>query len=78
LSGGERRRLGLASALARHPRVLFLDEPSFGQDANSWLDLIDRLRDFLAGRGAIIVATHDQLFIDAMAHRVIQVERGKR
>jgi energy-coupling factor transport system ATP-binding protein len=78
LSGGERRRLGLASALARHPRVLFLDEPSFGQDANSWLDLVDRLRDFLAGRGAIVVATHDQLFIDAMAHRVIQVERGKR
>jgi ATPase subunit of ABC transporter with duplicated ATPase domains len=36
------------------------------------------LRDFLAGRGAIVVATHDQLFIDAMAHRVIQVERGKR
>jgi energy-coupling factor transport system ATP-binding protein len=78
LSGGERRRLGLASALSRHPRVLFLDEPSFGQDANSWLDLIDRLRDFLAGRGAIVVATHDQLFIAAMAHRVIRVEHGKR
>lgn len=73
LSGGERRRLGLASALARHPRVLFLDEPSFGQDANSWLDLIDRLRDFLAGRGSIVVATHDQRFIDAMAHRVIPI-----
>ena len=78
LSGGERRRLGLASALARHPRVLFLDEPSFGQDANSWLDLIDRLRDFLAGRGAIVVATHDQRFIDAMAHQVIHIGEGDR
>lgn len=73
LSGGERRRLGLASALARHPRILFLDEPSFGQDANSWLDLIERLRDFLGGRGAIIVATHDDKFIEAMAHRVIRI-----
>lgn len=73
LSGGERRRLGLASALSRHPRVLFLDEPSFGQDANSWLDLIERLRDFLAGRGAIVVATHDDKFVKAMAHRVIRI-----
>lgn len=73
LSGGERRRLGLAAALARHPRVLFLDEPSFGQDANSWLDLLDRLRDFLAGRGAIVLATHDQRLVDALAHRVIEL-----
>lgn len=78
LSGGERRRLGLASALARHPRVLFLDEPTFGQDANSWLDLIDRLRDFLAGRGAIVVATHDRRFIDAMAHVVVRLDEGTR
>lgn len=78
LSGGERRRLGLASALSRHPRVLFLDEPSFGQDANSWLDLIERLRDFLAGRGAIVVATHDEKFIRAMAHRVIQIGNEPR
>lgn len=73
LSGGERRRLGLASALARRPRVLFLDELSFGQDANAWLDLLDRLRDFLDGRGAIVLATHDQRLIDALAHRVITV-----
>lgn len=73
LSGGERRRLGLAAALARHPRILFLDEPSFGQDANSWLDLIDRLRDYLAGRGAIVVATHDRRLIDALAHVVIEL-----
>lgn len=73
LSGGERRRLALASALARHPRVLFLDEPTFGQDAISWLDLVERLRDFLAGRGSIVLATHDQRLVDALAHRVIEI-----
>lgn len=73
LSGGERRRLGLASALARRPRILFLDEPSFGQDANSWLDLIDRLRDFLEGRGAIVVASHDHRLVESLAHRVIRI-----
>jgi energy-coupling factor transport system ATP-binding protein len=57
---------------------LFLDEPSFGQDANSWLDLIERLRDFLGGRGAIVVATHDEKFVEAMAHRVIRIGGGSR
>lgn len=71
LSGGERRRLALAAAIGRHPRILLLDEPSFGQDANAWHDLVDRLRDFLAGRGAIVLATHDTALVDALAHRVI-------
>ncbi|MFM6967891.1 MAG: ABC transporter ATP-binding protein [Microbacteriaceae bacterium] len=78
LSGGERRRLALAAALARHPRILFLDEPSFGQDANSWLDLIERLRDFLAGRGAIVVATHDENLVAALAHHVINLDEVTR
>ena len=78
LSGGERRRLALAAALARHPRILFLDEPTFGQDANSWLDLIERLRDFLAGRGTIVVATHDANLVAALAHRVINLDEVAR
>ena len=78
LSGGERRRLGLASALSRHPKILILDEPSFGQDANAWLDLVDRLRDFLEGRGAIIMATHDSRLVDALAHHVINLDEVSR
>lgn len=73
LSGGERRRLAIAAALAREPRVLLLDEPSFGQDAHSWHDLLDRLRDFLDAGGAIILASHDQLLVRSLAHRVIHL-----
>lgn len=71
LSGGERRRLALATALAREPKVLLLDEPTFGQDAHSWHDLLDRLRDYLAEGGAIVFASHDQLLVRSLANRVI-------
>lgn len=73
LSGGERRRLAIATALARNPKILLLDEPSFGQDAHSWHDLLDRLRDFLDAGGAIILASHDQLLVRSLAHRVIHL-----
>jgi energy-coupling factor transport system ATP-binding protein len=73
LSGGERRRLALASAIARAPKILFLDEPTFGQDAHSWHDLLDRLRDFLDAGGSIVFASHDQLLVRSLAHRVIHL-----
>lgn len=73
LSGGERRRLAIAAALAREPRILLLDEPSFGQDAHSWHDLLDRLRDFLDAGGSIVLASHDQLLVRSLAHRVIHL-----
>lgn len=73
LSGGERRRLAIASAMSRHPKVLLLDEPSFGQDAHSWHDLLDRMRDFLDEGGAIVLASHDQLLVRSLAHRVIHL-----
>lgn len=73
LSGGERRRLAIAAALARDPKILLLDEPSFGQDAHSWHDLLDRLRDFLDAGGAIVLASHDQLLVRSLAHRVIHL-----
>lgn len=67
LSGGEKRRLTVAAALATRPRVLVLDEPTYGQDARTWrelADLIDELRD--AGT-AVVFVSHDRALVDALA-----------
>ncbi|GAA1757926.1 ABC transporter ATP-binding protein [Luedemannella helvata] len=67
LSGGEQRRLSVATALATAPRVLVLDEPTFGQDRRTWLELVDmlaRLRD--EGR-AVVAVTHDPDVVEALA-----------
>ncbi|MDZ8172880.1 ABC transporter ATP-binding protein [Microbacterium xanthum] len=74
LSGGEKRRLTVAAALATRPRVLVLDEPTFGQDARTWAELvaiIARLRD---GDGddpplAVVAVTHDVAVLEALQAR---------
>lgn len=71
LSGGEKRRLTVAAALATAPRVLVLDEPTFGQDARTWAELVAllaRLRDGTdAEEGSAIVAiTHDLAVVEAL------------
>ena len=73
LSGGEQRRLSVATALATRPRILVLDEPTFGQDRRGHAELIDLLHEYRAGGGAICAATHDQLLMHAIADRVHQV-----
>ena len=73
LSGGEKRRLSVASALATAPALLVLDEPTFGQDRRTWGELVQllaALRD--AGRG-IAFATHDRAFVNALADRTFQL-----
>jgi len=73
LSGGEQRRLSVATALATAPSVLMLDEPTFGQDSRTWeelLALLAALRD--AGR-AICFATHDRDFARALADRTLHL-----
>jgi energy-coupling factor transport system ATP-binding protein len=60
LSGGQKRRLSVAAVLAARPRVLVLDEPTFGQDALTWAAVVDLL-DELRGEGtAIVASTHDR------------------
>ncbi|WP_312173887.1 ABC transporter ATP-binding protein, partial [Microbacterium sp.] len=75
LSGGEKRRLTVAAALATRPRMLVLDEPTFGQDASTWAELvalIARLRD----EGTAIVAiSHDEAVLDALHARRVEVGR---
>lgn len=77
LSGGEKRRLSVATALATRPRLLVLDEPTFGQDANTWRELarlIVGLRDDGVG---IVAVTHDDTFVSAVADRRLELARGR-
>ena len=76
LSGGEQRRLSVATALAAAPRVLVLDEPTFGQDRRTWTELVDlvaAVRD--EGRGVVAV-THDTDFVAALADRELVLADG--
>lgn len=71
LSGGEKRRLSVATALVAAPSVLLLDEPTFGQDPTTFAELVRMLRE-LANEGTTLVSvTHDPLFLAALGdHRV--------
>lgn len=69
LSGGEQRRLSVATALATAPRVLILDEPTFGQDRRTWLELIDLLAKLRDDGCGIVTMTHDDDFVEALASR---------
>ncbi|MGH7435176.1 MAG: ABC-F family ATP-binding cassette domain-containing protein, partial [Polyangiaceae bacterium] len=74
-SGGERRRIALAQLLVASPDVAILDEPTNHLDAATaeWLE--GHLSD--AFRGAIVLVTHDRYFLDAIAQRIVEVERGR-
>jgi energy-coupling factor transporter ATP-binding protein EcfA2 len=69
LSGGEARRLSVATALAAGPPLLLLDEPTFGQDRRTWIELIDLLADLRAQGHALLVVTHDPEVVTALADR---------
>ena len=63
LSGGQKRRLSVGTALATRPRVLLLDEPTFGQDALSWASLVELIDEVRAEGSAVIAASHDEHFV---------------
>ena len=66
LSGGEKRRLSVATVLAAHPRLLVLDEPTFGQDARTWAELGSLLLELLRDGVSILSVTHDADFTRAL------------
>ncbi|WP_291039359.1 ABC transporter ATP-binding protein [Herbiconiux sp.] len=73
LSGGEKRRLSVASALVARPRILVLDEPTFGQDSRTWAELVRLLGEQLDRGTAVVAVTHDRAFIEALADQVLEV-----
>jgi energy-coupling factor transport system ATP-binding protein len=76
LSGGEQRRLSLATALVREPAVLVLDEPTFGQDRHGYEGLLEILDERLAGGATLIAATHDRRFVADATDRTIELDGG--
>ena len=76
LSGGERKRVALASVLATEPRVLALDEPTIGQDARQKEKLADMLMDLNKKGRTVIVVTHDIEFVIEHFPRTIAMANG--
>lgn len=74
LSGGTRKRVALARALADEPDLLLLDEPTNHLDFTGIAWLEDVLRNW---RGAAIIITHDRRFLDAITTRIVELDRGK-
>jgi ABC-2 type transport system ATP-binding protein len=77
LSGGQKRRLGFALALAGNPEVLFLDEPTVGMDITSRQIFWQTIRSFAGSGKTIILTTHYLEEADNLADRVVVINQGK-
>ncbi len=73
LSGGQQRRLSVATALATRPRVLVLDEPTFGQDRDTWSELVALLAGQQDDDRALVLITHDPAVVAALADDVLDL-----
>lgn len=77
LSQGQKRRLSVASALTDEQRLLILDEPTYGQDADTTRELMDMLGERVRRGDAVIMITHDMELAHAYADRIIVLRDGR-
>jgi len=77
LSGGERKRVALASILAWDPQVIVLDEPTIGQDHQQKEKLQQFIMQLNAQKKTVVVVTHDVEFVAECNPRVILMSQGK-
>ncbi|WP_241897124.1 ABC transporter ATP-binding protein, partial [Brevibacterium epidermidis] len=78
LSGGEKRRLSVAAMLAPRPRVLVVDEPTFGQDALTWAGLVEMFLDALEHGSAVVAVSHDHAFLEAIGADLLELDDRSR
>jgi len=76
LSGGEKKRVALASVLVLDPEVLLLDEPTAMLDPRSQSQLIDLIQNWKGSSKTVITATHQLEIVEDIAERVIVLEQG--
>ncbi len=74
LSGGEKKRIALVRVLLKNPDIMLLDEPTNHLDSEmaGWLE--NQLKSY---RGSLVMVTHDRYFLDSVADRIIEIDKGK-
>jgi len=77
LSGGERKRVALASVLAWNPKILILDEPTIGQDYQQKEKLMQFILQLNAQKKTVIIVTHDVEFVAECNPRIVLMSQGK-
>lgn len=77
LSGGQKRRLSVKSAVVHRPTILILDEPTYGQDARYREVIEDDLKKLHQAGTTVLMITHDMDLVDRLASRILVLQRGE-
>jgi ABC-type dipeptide/oligopeptide/nickel transport system ATPase component len=77
LSAGLKRRLGVATMLVANPRVLVVDEPTYGQDKGMTRTLMSRMQETRARGVSVVMITHDMRLVEEYGERVVVMSGGE-